>query len=82
MTAIAPFPTSAVVDRGLKHVEMYQPRTYIPAHHDAPYNALWRPTAPLFQGIKDAHPGIVTVTKGYREPTCFITSEAPSRRKP
>jgi L-ascorbate metabolism protein UlaG (beta-lactamase superfamily) len=82
MTATAPYPTSTIVERGVKHVEMYQPRTYIPAHHDAPYNSLWRPTAPLFQGIKDAHPEIVTVSKGYREPICFVTGGAPSPRQP
>ena len=46
----------------------------MPAHHDAPYNGLWRATEPIFQAIKTENPNIVTISKGYREPTCFVTS--------
>jgi hypothetical protein len=44
---------------------------FMPGHHDASFNNLWRPTEPIFQAIKDQDPTITTVSKGYREPTCF-----------
>ena len=65
--------TSTIVERGLVYFSTYRPRTFMPAHHDAPYNNLWRPTEPLFQAIKDQDPTVVTVSRGYREPTCFRT---------
>jgi len=46
---------------------------YIPGHHDAPLNGLWRATEPLFQAIKDENPNIITVSRAYREPICFDT---------
>jgi hypothetical protein len=58
-------------------VHAYHPSAFMPAHHDAPFANLWRPTEPIFQAIKDENPKIVTISKGYREPTCF--RRAPSR---
>jgi len=69
----ASFVTRLIVDQALEYVRTYHPRVFIPAHHDAASNALWRPTEPIFQAIKDEVPGIVTISKGYREPTCFVT---------
>ncbi len=54
---------------------------YIPAHHDADYNGLWRATEPLFQALKDENPNIVTVSRGYREPICFDTENNIQRRR-
>jgi hypothetical protein len=63
--------TALIVDQALEYVRTYKPTAFLPAHHDAAYNNLWRPTEPLFQAIKDENPAIVTISRGYREPTCF-----------
>jgi L-ascorbate metabolism protein UlaG (beta-lactamase superfamily) len=70
----ASYVTSAIVDQALEYVRLYRPRVYMPAHHDAASNNLWRPTEPIFQAVKDENPAILTLSKGYREPTCFETS--------
>jgi L-ascorbate metabolism protein UlaG (beta-lactamase superfamily) len=67
----AAYLNSATVEQALEHVRAYKPDVYMPAHHDAPFNNLWRATEPLFQAVKDDNSRIVTVSKGYREPTCF-----------
>jgi len=72
----ASYVTSLVVEQALEYVHTYKPHVFIPAHHDAPYNNLWRPTEPIFQAIKDENPAIVTVSRGYREPTCINTDRA------
>jgi L-ascorbate metabolism protein UlaG (beta-lactamase superfamily) len=69
----ASFLNPLTVEQALEHVRTYKPDVYIPAHHDADYNGLWRATEPLFQAIKDENPNIVTVSRGYREPICFDT---------
>ena len=69
----ASYTTNLIVDQALEYVRTYRPRAFMPAHHDAPFNNLWRPTEPIFQAIKDLDPTIVTISKGYREPTCFKT---------
>lgn len=53
---------------------------YIPNHHDASFNNLWRATEPLFQAMKDENPNLITVSKGYREPVCFNTEYNLQRR--
>jgi hypothetical protein len=47
----------------------------MPAHHDGSFNELWRATEPLFQALKDENPKIVTISKSYREPSCFDTTK-------
>jgi len=69
----ASYVTSLIVDQALEYVRTYRPRVFMPAHHDAPLNNLWRPTEPIFQAIKDRNPTITTISRGYREPTCFKT---------
>jgi len=64
---------SVVITQALEHVRAYKPDVFMPAHHDAPLNGLWRATEPIFQALKDDNPRIVTVSRGYREPTCFNT---------
>ncbi len=61
--------------QALEYVRTYKPDVYLPAHHDGSINELWRATEPLFQAIKDENPKIVTISKGYREPSCFDTSK-------
>jgi len=77
----AAYLNSATVEQALEHVRTYKPDVYMPAHHDAPFNNLWRATEPLFQAVKDDNPRIVTVSKGYREPTCFNTEHNISRTR-
>lgn len=60
--------------RALEHMRAYRPTVYIPNHHDASFNTLWRATEPLFQAMKDENPKLITVSKGYREPVCFDTA--------
>jgi len=77
----ASYLNTETVPRALEHVRAYKPDVYIPAHHDAAYNNLWRATEPLFQAVKDESPNIVTVSKGYREPVCFNTDHNISRTR-
>lgn len=69
----ASFLNPLTVQQALEHMQTYKPDVYIPAHHDADYNGLWRATEPLFQSLKDENPAIITVSRGYREPICFDT---------
>ena len=69
-----PISTPSPSPQALEHIRTYKPDVYIPAHHDAAYNNLWRATEPLFQAVKDESPNIVTVSKGYREPTVSTPS--------
>jgi L-ascorbate metabolism protein UlaG (beta-lactamase superfamily) len=66
-----------MVKQALEYMRTYKPAVMMPAHHDAPVTAgnvtQWRATEPLFQAMKDENPDIVTVSKEYREPTCFNT---------
>ncbi len=52
----------------------YKPDVFMPAHHDGPFNNLWRPTESLFQAMKEENPKLVTVSRVYREPVCFNTN--------
>jgi L-ascorbate metabolism protein UlaG (beta-lactamase superfamily) len=69
----ASYVTNLTTQQALDYHRTYKPSTFMPAHHDAPLNDLWRPTEPLFQALKDADPQIVTISRGYREPACFDT---------
>jgi L-ascorbate metabolism protein UlaG (beta-lactamase superfamily) len=66
-----------MVRQALEHMRTYRPSVMMPAHHDAPVTSggvmQWRATEPLFQAMKDENPDLVTVSKEYREPTCFNT---------
>jgi L-ascorbate metabolism protein UlaG (beta-lactamase superfamily) len=66
--------------QALEYMRTYKPDVYIPAHHDGSINELWRPTEPLFQAIKDENPKIVTISRGYREPSCFDTTKRTTAR--
>jgi L-ascorbate metabolism protein UlaG (beta-lactamase superfamily) len=77
----ASYLNTVTVPQALEHVRTYRPDVYIPAHHDAAYNNLWRATEPLFQAVKDDRPDVVTVSKGYRQPTCFNTDHNISRAR-
>ena len=70
----AAFLNTLTVQRALEHMRAYRPDVFMPAHHDGPFNNLWRPTEPLFQAMKDENPKLVTVSRVYREPVCFNTN--------
>ena len=77
----ASFLNTLTVQQALEHMRTYRPDVYIPAHHDADFDGLWRATEPLFQALKDENPNIVTVSRGYREPVCFDTENNIQRRQ-
>ena len=66
---------SLTAQRALEYMRAYKPDVYIPAHHDGSTNDLWRATEPIFQALKDENPDIVTLSRGYREPSCFDTTK-------
>ena len=58
----------------LPMIDTYRPAVYIPGHHEEEIGGKPdRATEPLFQYVKNADPDIVTVSKEFREPTCFDT---------
>jgi L-ascorbate metabolism protein UlaG (beta-lactamase superfamily) len=63
------------IPQAMEYLTVYKPDVIMPAHHDgglvAGKDGLWRATEPVFQALKDANPDLVTVSRGYREPTCF-----------
>jgi L-ascorbate metabolism protein UlaG (beta-lactamase superfamily) len=71
----AAFLNNLTSQQALEYVRTYNPLAFIPAHHDAPYNGMWRATEPIFQAIKQENPNLQTFSKGYREPTCFVTGQ-------
>ena len=77
----AAFLHTLTSQRAVEHMRVYQPDVYIPSHHDAENNGLWRATEPLFRALKEANPNIITVSRGYREPICFDTENNIQRRQ-
>ena len=77
----ASFLNTLTVEQALEHARTYKPDVFIPAHHDADFNGLWRPTEPLFQALKNEDPRIITVSREYREPICFDTENNVQRRE-
>jgi len=66
-----------MVSQALEYLHAYKPAVVMPDHHDAPrtmgHVPQWRATEPLFEAMKAEAPELVTVSKEYREPTCFNT---------
>lgn len=60
--------------QAVEYVKTYRPAVFMPAHHDAAVNDLWRPTEPLFQAVREEDPSVATLSKIYREPACFDTT--------
>jgi L-ascorbate metabolism protein UlaG (beta-lactamase superfamily) len=73
----ADYLNTLTAQRALEHIRAYHPDVFIPAHHDAALNELWRPTEPVFQALKAENPALITVSRGYREPMCFDTMKRP-----
>ena len=60
-------------EQAIEHMRTYRPDVYMPAHHDAPNNGLWRAFEPISHALKNDNPDIITVSKEYRTPVCFNT---------
>jgi L-ascorbate metabolism protein UlaG (beta-lactamase superfamily) len=59
----------------LPMVENYRPEVYFPGHHEEhTADTVDRATEPLFQYVKNILPDTVTISKEFREPTCFDTT--------
>ena len=71
LVALPQYVKGSVAGQALEYADTYRPALFIPAHHDAARDGLWRPTEPVFQALKDQNPRLVTVSKGYREPVCL-----------
>jgi L-ascorbate metabolism protein UlaG (beta-lactamase superfamily) len=69
----ASYLNTLTVEQALEHVRLYRPDVYMPAHHDAPNNGLWRAIEPIAEALKTDHPDIVIASRAYREPVCFNT---------
>ncbi len=69
----ASYVNTLTAEQAIEHIRTYKPDVYMPAHHDAPNNGLWRAIEPIFEAVKDENPNIVTVSKEYRTPVCFNT---------
>lgn len=81
--AILPLALSLIqsvnIQLAMQYAETFRPTYYLPNHHDSAMDGLWRATEPVFQAVKDADPSIITVSKGYREPTCWDTGRRARR---
>jgi L-ascorbate metabolism protein UlaG (beta-lactamase superfamily) len=76
----ADFLQTLTIKQALEYLRTYKPRVYIPAHHDADWNGLWRPTEPIFQALKQEDPELITISREYREPVCLETESTQPRR--
>jgi len=76
----AAYLNTETAQRALDFAAVYHPDVFLPAHHDAPTTGLWRTTEPMFQALHDAYPNIITISKGYRQPTCFNTASNIQRK--
>jgi L-ascorbate metabolism protein UlaG (beta-lactamase superfamily) len=82
VATFAAYLNTETAKRALEFMEAYHPDVFMPAHHDAPMNGMWRTTEPMFQALHDANPNIITISKGYRQPTCFNTEDNMQRKQP
>src|SRR5262249_3499814 len=69
----ASYLNTLTVEQALEHVRLYRPDVYMPAHHDAPNNGLWRAIEPIAEALENDNPDIVIASRGYRDPVCFNT---------
>jgi L-ascorbate metabolism protein UlaG (beta-lactamase superfamily) len=69
----ASYLNTLTADQAIEHMRTYKPDVYMPAHHDAPNNGVWRAIEPISEVLKSENPNIITVSKEYRTPVCFHT---------
>jgi len=81
----ADFLPSRSIPQAQEYLRTYKPDVIMPAHHDSGdavgKDGIWRSTEPVFQALKDENPNLITVSRGYREPTCFNTEFNISRAR-
>jgi len=77
----ASYLNTLTVAQALEHVRLYRPDVYMPAHHDAPNNGLWRAIEPIAEALENDNPDIVIASHAYREPVCFDTEFNIQRRR-
>jgi len=77
----ASYLNTLTVEQALEHVRTYRPDVYMPAHHDAANNGLWRAIEPIAEALKNDNPNLVTVSREYRTPVCFDTEFNIQRRR-
>jgi L-ascorbate metabolism protein UlaG (beta-lactamase superfamily) len=73
MAVGASYLNTLTAELALEQARVYRPDVVMPAHHDASIEGLWRAIEPISEALKNDNPGIVTVSKNYREPVCFDT---------
>ncbi len=73
LAVAASYLNTLTVEQALEHARLYRPDVYMPAHHDAPNNGLWRAIEPIAGALKDDDPDLVIASRAYREPVCFDT---------
>jgi L-ascorbate metabolism protein UlaG (beta-lactamase superfamily) len=73
MAVGASYLNALTAELALEQVRTYGPDVVMPAHHDAPNGGLWRAIGPISGALKNENPGVVTVSKSYREPVYFNT---------
>ena len=83
----AAFLNSLTSQQALEYVRTLQSDgVHSPRTTTRRFNGLWRATEPIFQAISRKILNIQTFSKGYREPTCFVTdceaADIHSRRAP
>lgn len=69
----ASYLNTLTAEQALEHVRLYRPDVYMPAHHDAPGNGLWRAIEPIAEALENDNPDIVIASRAYRDPVCFNT---------
>jgi L-ascorbate metabolism protein UlaG (beta-lactamase superfamily) len=69
----ASYLNTLTAKQAIEHMRTYKPDVYMPAHHDASNNGLWRAIEPIAEAIKNDNPNVIAVSKEYRTPVCFNT---------
>ena len=69
----ASYLNTLTAELAVEHMRTYKPDVYMPAHHDAPDNGLWRAIEPISEALKNDNPSIIPVSKEYLTPVCFNT---------
>jgi len=67
----ASYLNTLTAEQAIEHMRTYRTDVYMPAHHDAPNNGLWRAIEPISAALKNDNPNIITVSKEYLTPVCF-----------
>jgi L-ascorbate metabolism protein UlaG (beta-lactamase superfamily) len=69
----ASYLNTLTAEQAIEHARLYRPDIFMPAHHDAPKDGLWRAIEPIAEALKNENPDIAIASRAYREPVCFNT---------